>query len=57
MSWILWLIGVVIAVIVGLAVFGVYDLHVVTDQIRPYAEGMAKAAVVAAGLIAISKFF
>ena len=57
MSWILWLIGVVIAVIVGLATFGVYDLHVVTDQLRQYPEGMTKAVFVAAGLIAISKFF
>jgi hypothetical protein len=57
MSWILWLIGVVIAVIVGLAIFGVYDLHAVTDQIRGYQDGMAKALVVSAVLIAVSKFF
>jgi hypothetical protein len=57
MSWVLWLIGVVVAVIVGLAVFGIYDLHVVTDQLRQYQDGMAKALIVAAGLVAISKFF
>jgi hypothetical protein len=57
MSWVLWLIGVVVAVIVGLAVFGIYDLHAVTDQLRQYQDGMAKALIVAAGLVAISKFF
>jgi hypothetical protein len=57
MSWVLWLIGVVVAVIVGLAIFNVYDLKVATDFIRQYQDGMAKALVVAAGLIAISKFF
>jgi hypothetical protein len=57
MSWILWLIGVVIAVIVGLAAFGLYDLKVVTGQITSFDPTMVKSAVVAAGLIAISKFF
>ena len=57
MSWVLWLIGVAIVVIVGLAIFNVYDLQVVTGQIRTVTDGMAKALVVGAGLIAISKFF
>jgi hypothetical protein len=57
MSWVLWLIGVAIVVIVGLAIFGVYDLQVVTNQIRTVSDGMAKALIVGAGLIAISKFF
>ena len=57
MSWILWLIGVAIVAIVGLAVFNVYDLHVVTDQLRTYTDGMAKALIIGAGLVAISKFF
>ena len=56
MGWLLWLIGVVIAVIVGLAIFGIYDLHAVTDQLRQYPEGMSKAVFVALGLVAISKF-
>ena len=57
MGWVLWFVGVVIAVIVGLAVFNIYDLHVVTDQLRQYSEGMTKALFVALGLVAISRFF
>jgi hypothetical protein len=57
MSWILWLIGVVIAVIVGLAVFAGIEVPVVTAQIKSFDANLAKTAVVAAGLIAISKFF
>jgi hypothetical protein len=57
MSWVLWLIGVAIAVVVGLATFNVYDLHVVTDQLRQFSEGMTKALFIAFGLVAISKFF
>jgi hypothetical protein len=57
MSWVLWLIGVAIVVIVGLAIFNVYDLQAVTSQVRGFTDGMAKALIVGAGLIAISKFF
>jgi hypothetical protein len=57
MGWVLWLIGVAIAIIVGLSVFNVYDLHVVTDQLRQYTDGMTKALFVALGLVAIARFF
>jgi hypothetical protein len=59
MSWLVWLIGVAIAVIVGLSIFGYYDAPVVIAQIKSSlgAEPMAKALFVALGLVAISKFF
>jgi hypothetical protein len=57
MDWLLWLVGVVIAVIIGLAAFNIYDLHIVTDQLRQFSDGMTKALFVAFGLVAISKFF
>ncbi len=57
MSWLLWLIGVAIAVVVGLATFNIYDIHLITDLLRQYTDGMTKALFVALGLVAISKFF
>jgi hypothetical protein len=59
MSWLLWLIGVALAVIVGLHVLGGYDVPVVIDQIKGHFEpdGMAKTLLVGMGLVAISKFF
>ncbi len=57
MDWLLWLAGVAIAVVVGLAAFNVYDLHIVTDQLRQFTDGMTKALFVAFGLVAVSKFF
>ncbi len=58
MSWLLWFIGVAIAVIIGLAVFHVYDVQAVTEQLRRFdPDGLAKALFVALGLVAISKFF
>ena len=59
MSWLLWLIGVALAVIVGLSVLGVYNVPVVVDLIKTHfdPEGPAKALLVGMGLVAISKFF
>jgi hypothetical protein len=58
MGIVLWLIGVVIAVVVGLAIFTSVDVHAVTDQLhRLDPDGLAKAMFLALGLVAISKFF
>jgi hypothetical protein len=58
MSWLLWLIGAAIAVIVGLSVLAGYDVPVLMDQIRHFnPDGAAKALLVGLGLVAISKFF
>lgn len=58
MGWVLWVIGVAIAIIIGLAVFTSYDVHAVTDQLRRLdPEGLTKALFIALGLVAISRFF
>ncbi|MGO9483278.1 MAG: hypothetical protein ACLPX9_01665 [Rhodomicrobium sp.] len=55
MSWVLWLIGIAIAVVVGLSIFGVYDVPYVIEHIKAYSDGPAKALFVALGLVALSK--
>ena len=55
MSWVLWLIGVAIAVIVGLSIFSVYDVPVVVEHIRAYSDGPAKALLVALAFVALSR--
>jgi hypothetical protein len=55
LGYLLWLIGVVIAVIVGLSVFHVYDVPVVMDQIRSITDGTTKALFVALALVTVSK--
>jgi hypothetical protein len=55
MGWLLWLIGVAIAVIVGLSVFAGYDVPYVVEQIKAFPDGAVKALFLALGLIALSK--
>ncbi len=55
MGWLLWLIGVAIAVVVGLSVFGIYDVPYLVPQIKAYSDGAVKALFLALGLIALSK--
>lgn len=56
LSWLLWFLGVVLAVIVGLSVFGVYETPVVIEQIRALGtDALTKALFISIGLIAVSK--
>ncbi len=56
LSWLLWFIGILIAVAVGLSVFHVYDVPVVIDQIRGLGnDALTKALFIALALVAISK--
>jgi hypothetical protein len=55
MGWLLWLLGVAIAVVVGLSVFGVYDVPYVVPQIAAVSQGVTKALLVAVGLTALAK--
>jgi hypothetical protein len=55
MSWLLWLIGVAIAVIIGLSVFAGYDVPFVVDHIKALTNGPIIALLVAVGLVAVSK--
>jgi hypothetical protein len=55
MGWLLWLLGIAIAVIVGLSIFGVYDVPYVVPQIAAMSQGVAKALLVAVGLTALAK--
>jgi hypothetical protein len=57
LSSLLWLIGVLIAVAVGLSVFHVYEVPFVMDQLRSVTDGTTKALLVAIGLVALSKLF
>jgi hypothetical protein len=56
-SYILWLLGVVIAVVVGLSVFDVYQVPVLIDQLKNLvgADWAAKSLFVALALLALSK--
>ena len=56
LSWLLWFIGILIAVAVGLSVFHVYDVPFVIDQIRALgADALTKALFIALALVALSK--
>jgi hypothetical protein len=54
LGYLLWLIGVIIAVVIGLSVFHIYDVPVVIDQLRANFD-LTKALFVALALIALSK--
>jgi hypothetical protein len=54
-GYLLWLIGVVIAVVIGLSVFHIYEVPVVMDQLRAIPEGTTKALFLALALVTISK--
>jgi hypothetical protein len=57
-SYVLWLLGVVIAVIVGLSVFDVYQVPVLIDQLKKIGDDWAaKSLFVALALVALSKLF
>ena len=56
LSWLLWFIGILIAVAVGLSVFHVYDVPFVIDQIRTLGtDALTKALFIALALVALSK--
>jgi len=55
LSYLLWLIGIIIAVIIGLATFNIYTVPVVFDALNQF--GTTKALFVAIALIAVSKLF
>ena len=57
-SYLIWLLGIVIAVIVGLSVFHVYEVPVVIDQLRTFGDDWsAKTLFIALALVALSKLF
>ncbi len=58
-SYLIWLLGIALAVIVGLSVFHVYDVPVVIDQLRKFVgeDWSAKTLFVALALVALSKLF
>jgi hypothetical protein len=57
LSYLLWLLGILIAIIVGLSVFGQIDVPYVTAWLSSIKDGTAKALFVALGLVALSKLF
>jgi len=57
-SYLVWLIGIALAVIVGLSIFNVYQVPVVIDQLRKFGDDWsAKSLFVALALVALSKLF
>jgi hypothetical protein len=56
-GYLLWLLGVAIALIVGVSVFAHSDVPYVMDWLRSIPDGTTKAIFVALGLVAISKLF
>jgi hypothetical protein len=57
-SYLLWLIGIALAVIVGLSIFNVYQVPVVIDQLRKFGDDWsAKSLFVALAIVALSKLF
>jgi hypothetical protein len=57
LSYLLWLVGILIAIVVGLTVFGQVDVPYVTAWLAGIKDGTAKALFVALGLVALSKLF
>ncbi len=56
LSWLLWFIGVLIAVAVGLSVFNIYEVPFVIEQIRALgSDALTKALFIALALVAVSK--
>ncbi len=57
-SWLLWLLGILIALVVGLSVFDVYQIPVLIDQLKKLSgDWAAKALFVSLALVALSKLF
>lgn len=57
LSWLLWLIGLALAVVIGLTVFNIYPIPAVTNQITSVlgSDGLTKALFVSLALLAVSK--
>ena len=56
LSWLLWFVGIMIAVAVGLSVFHIYEIPFVIDQIRSLGtDALTKALFISLALVAISK--
>jgi hypothetical protein len=57
-SYFVWLLGIALAVIVGLSVFHVYEVPFAIDQLRRFGDDWsAKTLFVALALVALSKLF
>ena len=58
-GYLLWLLGIALAVVVGLSIFNFYQTPVVIDQLRNFFGGdwSAKSLFIALALVAISKLF
>jgi hypothetical protein len=59
LSWLLWLLGILIAFVVGLSVFDVYQIPVLIDQLKNLVgdNWAAKSLFVSLALVALSKLF
>ncbi len=57
LGYLLWLLGILIAIVVGFSVLGHTSVPYVTDWLAGIADGSAKALFVALGLVALSKLF
>ncbi len=56
LSWLLWFVGVLIAVAVGLSVFHIYEVPFVIDQMRSLGnDALTKALFISLALVAVSK--
>ena len=56
LSWLLWFVGIVIAVAVGLSVFHIYEVPFVIDQLRSLGnDALTKALFISLALLAVSK--
>ncbi|MFT4078152.1 hypothetical protein [Rhodomicrobium lacus] len=55
LSYLVWLVGVIVAVIIALATFNIYTVPVVYDWLNQF--GTTKALLIAIALIAVSKLF
>ncbi len=56
LSWLLWFVGILIAIAVGLSVFHIYEVPFVIDQIRSLGnDALTKALFISLALVAVSK--
>jgi hypothetical protein len=57
-GYLIWLLGIALAVIVGLSIFDVYQVPVAIDMLKKFGvDWSAKTLFVALALVALSKLF
>ncbi len=57
-SYLIWLLGIALAVIVGLSIFDVYQVPFAIDLLKKFGvDWSAKTLFVALALVALSKLF